>query len=494
MSARPCNLLVALGSLGLLWLSSGASAAASKGLTRTSQKTGQAEVLPLRIVAVGVSDFQNLSPKDDLASGAADAAWFVEQVSKVVTPSEKVLLTGPEATSKNVESNVLRVLGGATANDVVMLYFATHGGTVRNNGYLLTWDTQPEGKTAYTSVPTARIKEAVLATKAAQVILFADTVHQQLEAGSGIRTGPESDVDSILGAIGAAGRKEGKDVLVLTANQIASATAPADPCGGHSTFTCAVVSALMGKADYNGDGLASLGEITRAVPVVAMAGNPRADRRRPDTAWGGSGSQGSIAMPVSQLVLGDAPALAGVPQDFGRAASQNIRVCYLGDNQIVPVDHVFHSGETFAARVTVPEDGQLSMVNVGPDGRAELLFPLPGENNRVSGGTSVQVMPGDSDDPIVLVDPVGREKVYIVWSPANEGLAAPSTLLAIAQRRAASGSLASAEAPSPDWQPGMKSLRRTSQIPRVESGETCNLYRPEQQGQGWVVELSLDHR
>ncbi|MDP2312493.1 MAG: DUF4384 domain-containing protein [Pseudomonadota bacterium] len=463
---------------------------ATKGLLRTSQLTGQTEVLPLRVLAVGVSDFKHLALEDDLPTGEADARWFVDELSRVVEPAEKpVVLTGAQATYKAVEGAVVDILEGARPGEVVMLFFATHGATVRNAGYLLTFDSVPEGKLPFTSLSTARITQALKKTVAEQVLILADTVHQALVGPKGLTSGPDSNVDAVLGALAAEGRKAGKQVLVLTGNQVRTAARKDDPCAGHGAFTCTLVGAMLGRADRDNDQLTSFAEVVEAVPAVfAATGQGSQSAQRP-LGWGDADR---ISLPVVPAVLAQAPSPLATGTRWSTVVTPEVRICYLANEQLVATDHVFRTGDRFAARVTVPEAGQLAMVNVGPDGHAEVLFPLPGEDNGVGRGATVQVMPGNSDDPIVVVDPAGQEKVYVLWAPLGEPLADERTLLAIASQRAATGTMASAAAPDEAWRVGTKSLGRS---PRVErAGEICDIYKPEQQGRGWAVELTLDHR
>lgn len=476
---------------------SAAAPSGTKGLVRTSTLPSgvvQQEELPVRLVAVGISDFQNLGEQDDLKRGAEDAQWFVDQLKTSVKLTESVVLTGQNATTKKVEEEVLRVLAGATSKDVVMLYFSTHGATVRNSGYLMAWDTQPEGKLPYTSFSTAKLKDAITKSRAEQVVVLADAVHQTLKGPSGLSSGPDSNVDANIAALAdAAKKKSGGEVLVLTGKEVKKAADSQDPCGGVSVFTCAVASALMGKADYNHDGLASLEEITHAVPSVTIASAQGGDKSRDRPTASGSASSG-LSVAVVPASLESAPKISTADWSAVVEEQKDIRICYLKNDRIVPVTDVFHTGDQFAARITVPDSGRLSVVNVGPDKAVNVLLPLPGEDNKVSGGTTVQIMPGDHPDPIVLVDPTGQEKLYFFWSPASEGAPKPEELVAAAQKRANANAVASADAPSQDWPAGTKGLSRLSQVPSAQSGETCNTYKPQQMDRGWVVELTLEHK
>lgn len=468
----------------------------SKGLVHVSQ-TGEKQVYPVRVVSVGISDFANLGTDDDLRSGESDAKWFVDQLSRVVDLEEKVVLTGKSATLSKVESEVTRVVGGAGPSDVVMLYFSTQGATQHNKGYLFTYDTIPEGRLPATALSTEKVKAAIKSSKAHQVLVLADAVHQTIKGASGFSSGPDSQVDAVIGAMSDAR----KDVLVLSGGQVAPP--PGDPCQGHGLFTCSVVAALQGRADLNHDGVSDLAELVTTVPgAVASADKASSSKNRVEATGDVSASLG---VPVIASIQTEAPKPV---TDMTTTVIKDVRVCYLSDNGPVPVDHVFHDNDLFSVRVTAPETGELAMIDVGSDGVPHPLFPWRNEDSRIYQGTSKQVMPADSDDPIRFIPPAGDEKVYVLWRPESEGPFDNATLLSIASERARAGDLASAAEPDQRWRGATKSLGHLSEVstassrmnanisttPAPGSSETCNVYRPEKQGQGWVVELSLHHQ
>lgn len=447
--------LFALSCLALSFAALATEAPRAKGMSRVS---GGPEH-PVRAVVLGVSDFDALKPSEDLPFAEADAAMQAEVLPRVVNVQDMTLLVGAELTYDAMRAAVHEALAGARENEVVLLSFITQGAAVNRKGYLLARDSQPEGRLPYTSLSTDSLQREIAASRAYQVIVLADTAHQPFTA-AGARTGPDSPIVPLLGAMG----QERSNVLVLAGGAVPGEPGP---CGDHGAFTCALVQALEGGADTNRDARVELGELASVLPVALGA------------------TQYSLATGVYDASL--SLDIAEQPKVSSMRSREAMEVCLQSGGRDVPADHVFHTGDDFSLSLTLTESGYLYLVNQGPDGAVTLLYPMLSESNAVSRGSSVLLPPANTEMPIQFTDPVGPERLVVLFSTRPMGSAVE--VMAAAKKSPA------ARMDEQSWSTVARSKGMTRVVREDDVGaRRCSTFTPQGDGDAWVIDMSFDHR
>ncbi|MDP2312494.1 MAG: DUF4384 domain-containing protein [Pseudomonadota bacterium] len=451
----------------------------TKGLTRMS-RAGEAPadvpVSPIVAVIVGVSDFAALPAAGDLPTGVADATLFADTLERSFQTTPRRLI-GKDATHAAILREVQGALANARPEDTVLLYFATQGAMIGRQGYLLAADSDAGGSLAQTSLPLDVLAQAIRTSRAGQVIVLADAVHQPLPTGPGIGSGLAHSVAPLLGSLA---QRAGVFVQPMEAG-------PA-PRSGHGLYTQALVQALSGAGDLDRDGIVNLDEVAVSLQSVIPAVAPGV---------AGPSTYGTFHAPLGVPVGAVAPPPVSMapPATWQAANVQQVTVCLARDGVTVPGDHVFHNGDELGLSVLVPAAGYLHIVGVGDDGSNALLYPWAGEDNRVARGATIQVPPASSDFPIYLDDPVGPEPVYVIYSATP--LPSAAEVLAFATERAAG------RAPEAAWtsMTGTKGLQRLRKVALATDGPTapqlparpCADYTPEGDDRAWVLEMSVRH-
>jgi uncharacterized caspase-like protein len=191
-------------------------------------------------------------------------------------------LLNEEATLKNIRTALYTFLTFANSNDMVVIYFAGHGSpdpNDRRNLYLLPYDTEiyNMGGTAFPMWEVQDVFSRII--KARRIVTFTDACHSAGISGqSAARTSP-----------GRSGTGQNRDLrlepaqdapgnnlfnqymaryagdehrAVLTASDISERSMESEMWGGgHGVFTHYLLEGLKGKADRNGDGTVTAGEL-----------------------------------------------------------------------------------------------------------------------------------------------------------------------------------------------------------------------------------------
>lgn len=227
------------------------------------------EDVQIRALVVGISDFQNFSKEQDLRYAEADAKLFADtlttSLSGAVRNRDIHLLLGKAATRQAVLTELDEVLGEADDNDVVILYFSTHGMLDNGQGYLATWDTQPNERLPFTALPMRNIELEVGQTRAQHVLIFTDACHSAAMGYTGGKGAPVNEINQAIGSMAQAGPSFFNMASSLVRQE--SLEGP-EYCGGHGAFTCQLSNALKGRADMNKDGLVTLAELSVRVPAM----------------------------------------------------------------------------------------------------------------------------------------------------------------------------------------------------------------------------------
>lgn len=246
--------------------------AAERDLGRVGT-TGEGLSPRIRVLAMGVSDFQYLGPKRDLQYAEKDAQLFVDTLvdgarGAIAEPDIRRLV-GKDATLSAVRAALGEVLGNARSGDVVVLYFSTHGALERSHdGYLLTRDSDPS-HLATTALPIRELELAIQTTDARHVLLFTDACHSAV-AGASLSPipGQKGSTDETVGPLIASLQRESSFYNLASSLVYESSLEDRSFCGGHGAFTCALTRALKGEADRDHNGQVNLVELTLYVPTA----------------------------------------------------------------------------------------------------------------------------------------------------------------------------------------------------------------------------------
>ncbi|HET7800133.1 MAG TPA: caspase family protein [Humibacillus xanthopallidus] len=244
-------------------------------------------------VIVGVSTYRDRRLNLEFAADdARELATLIQTPTGGGFPAGNVLvLVDEEATSLGVTRALRSFLMRPSKEDLVLIYFACHGGPDprRPSGplYLLTYDTEM-ADIAATAVPMDEIQGALRDSLLSErVVVIADTCHSGNLGGSGIRAAPNAAeaTNSYLSRL--AESKGG--VAVLTSCEAAESSQEDRRWGGgHGVFTWHLLEGMRGAADGFGqqrDGIVGVGELFEYVR----------DRVRADTNGAQHPSVGSTA-------------------------------------------------------------------------------------------------------------------------------------------------------------------------------------------------------
>lgn len=205
----------------------------------------------LFVLAVGVSSYRK--PEYNLDFCHADAkelaGALAAQRGRAFGDVQVQVFTDKQATVTNVEDGLGWLQRSCTPADVAVVFFAGHGIRAERGLYYMTHEANVNGL-QYTCLNWETVAQAVKNTRARQMIFLADTCH----AGAfGEATFvPQQELAASLVKL------PGVHVLASSRGEEASLESPD---WQHGAFCKAILEALAGKADADGDGKVTIGEI-----------------------------------------------------------------------------------------------------------------------------------------------------------------------------------------------------------------------------------------
>lgn len=204
----------------------------------------------LYLLAVGVSAYTNPSLRLDFpAKDAADvaAAWKAQE-GKLYAKVETRVLADPKLA--DIQDGLEWLEKQTTASDVAVLFFAGHGINDPRTGEYWFLPREADFSARRRTLLSHRDLESVFASIPGKVLFFLDTCHSGNLLGGKSRDGaaPGELQAELLAELQSAGR----GVVVFSATTGAG-LAQEDVELGNGAFTKALVEALQGKADGNGD-------------------------------------------------------------------------------------------------------------------------------------------------------------------------------------------------------------------------------------------------
>lgn len=172
-----------------------------------------------------------------------------------------LLLVNEQATYRNIRTALFTFLKSATDQDIVYIYFAGHGTPDPERPeilYLLPFDAEASN-IAGTGLPMDQVQDAIERTFARHMVVLTDACHSAGVGGTtGLRAGGINPINrEFLNLLEAST----SGIAVFTASE-ANQYSQEGPQwgGGHGVFTWALLRALEGIADEDGDRVVTLGE------------------------------------------------------------------------------------------------------------------------------------------------------------------------------------------------------------------------------------------
>ena len=227
-------------------------------LEKTNQAINPNET-NLYLVSIGISNFKkreyNLTYADDDAQGIYKT-FTAPQNKKLFKNIKSKLLLNEQATRTNIIKSFQWLRKNATAKDLVVLFIASHGFNEDDNFYILPHDGNPD-ELLVSGVNWSALA-ITLSRLACRKMVFVDACHSA-QLGEDLVKTRGANASDIRKAQQILKRKEYGTVLFSAASKAESSLEA--PRWKHGAFTLAVMEALGGKADKNGDGIVFLSEL-----------------------------------------------------------------------------------------------------------------------------------------------------------------------------------------------------------------------------------------
>lgn len=274
-------------------------------------------------VVIGVSNYKNLRPEEQLRFAHRDAeemAAFLRSPNGGGFPSTQIkVLLNEEATIASVRTALGTWLPrSAEPNDVVYIFFAGHGVVEQgSDGYLLANDSDPQNLYA-TALPIAELDRIVSERLRSRVaVVIADACHSGKIGMASRGVEEQILINRYLDEVG----KSGAGRFRLLASR-ADERSYEDPRwgGGHGVFTHYLLEGLKGAADRDSDKVVRAGELldylSQVVPEQTSAlQHPRAagniDARLPLAIASGKAAPDTTVASANQTMTLEVRGVAG---------------------------------------------------------------------------------------------------------------------------------------------------------------------------------------
>lgn len=216
---------------------------------------------------VGVSQYASPRLSLRFAHRDVEKLWELLQTERCgkFVPERARVLVNQQATTAEVTRALRSFLKLPAEGDMVLIFFSGHGAVDRKNEkhrdivYFLTHDADPED-VAGSALPMREIMQSLADNlRARRVVMMIDACHSAaVEGGKGLASADPIVLDQYLGQL--ARSEEG--FAILTSCEASEQSREDVRWGdGHGLFTHLVLEGLRGKADSDGDGRVTLGEL-----------------------------------------------------------------------------------------------------------------------------------------------------------------------------------------------------------------------------------------
>jgi uncharacterized caspase-like protein len=206
-------------------------------------------------VLVGISQYQTLPQDLWLQYADADATAMSKLLG--LPADHTILLTNAKATTEAIR-DAFKKIAKVSDNNTVYILVAGHGTVDSQGAYILTYDSEPESL-AKTALPMAELQTLVTndLAKAAHVVFLADVCRAATIANMKTAT--------VGNAVQQLGESAGEMLGLMAARPAEVSFEGPEFGGGHGAFSWSVLEGLSGKADSDGDGVVTGGELIEYV-------------------------------------------------------------------------------------------------------------------------------------------------------------------------------------------------------------------------------------
>ncbi len=225
-------------------------------------------------VIVGISNYRdtNIPP---LRFADRDALEFHAMLTKPLEeggmgiPKSNVrLLVNQQATSMNIREAMNDFLKGAIQDDIVLVFFASHGAPDPDRPrvlYLLAYDSELSRPGA-TAIKMQEVQDALRDYVVAKsVLVFVDACHSRGVAGTTVAMRGLASTELVNEYLAELARSR-PSTLTFSASDINQLSQEDVRWGGgHGAFTYYLLEGMRGKANFDGDNLVRLGELLQYV-------------------------------------------------------------------------------------------------------------------------------------------------------------------------------------------------------------------------------------
>ncbi len=216
-------------------------------------------------VVVGISQFKNFKPDEQLQFTDADAQAFFKFIrssrGRDFPESNIKLVLNTDATQSRVKTSLGSWLPrSAKPDDIVYIFIATHGMVEKEAAkaaYLVTYDADPEDLYT-TALPMSDLGDIISTrlAKAGRIVFFTDACHagKMSEQSKGINRQIEQ------------GASKNTELIGLMASRPTELSQEGKQfCGGHGAFTCFLLKGMDGAADADKDKTVTVTELIQYV-------------------------------------------------------------------------------------------------------------------------------------------------------------------------------------------------------------------------------------
>lgn len=217
-------------------------------------------------VVIGISEYlhanKGITPLRFAHRDAHEFMRFIRSAQGGGFPAANTrLLLNEQATTRNIRSTLFTFLKQAKADDLVIIYIASHGAPEPgrpDNLYLITYDTDPDDL-ASTAFPMWDMQTALTRYIIAErVVVLADACHSAGVGGeAGLRSvGNANLINTYLANL----QKTKPGRAIITASEANQLSREGEQWGGHGVFTHYLLQGLKGEADSDQNGIITIAE------------------------------------------------------------------------------------------------------------------------------------------------------------------------------------------------------------------------------------------
>lgn len=221
-------------------------------------------------LVIGISKYKNnLQGVPNLEYADADARSIYEVLQQAsaggFAREDMLILTNEQATIARIRQALSSFVATATANDLLLIFFAGHGApdpSAPQNLYVIAHDTSISNMSE-TALPMPELRKYIEQNiRSKRVVLLLDTCHSAALSSETTRDFGNNLANLYLEKL--LYQEEGR--AVITSSDVNEPARESQRWGnGHGVFTYYVLEGLKGHADTNQDHLVTVGELFRYV-------------------------------------------------------------------------------------------------------------------------------------------------------------------------------------------------------------------------------------